>query len=64
VGEVAEVSALGAARLAWRVLDREAAWSTGRGGRIYRPRMDPDERRRHRRDWSGEISRARFIPSS
>ena len=45
VGEVAEVSALGAAKLAWRALGHEAAWPTASSGRIYRPILDPSERR-------------------
>jgi glycerol kinase len=62
VGEVAEVSALGAARLAWRVLGRESAWPNGSNGRTYRPRMDATERRQHRLSWAGAVSRTRFTP--
>jgi glycerol kinase len=63
VAEVAEVSALGAAKLAWRSLGQEAAWPSDRSGRIYRPIMDASERRRRRRHWAGEISRTTFVPS-
>jgi glycerol kinase len=62
VGEVTEVSALGAARLAWRVLGRERTWPTVSGGRIYRPGMDRTERHQHRLSWAGAISRTRFAP--
>ena len=62
VSDVAEVSALGAAKLAWRALGDAAAW-TGTSGRIYRPIMEPTERRRHRAQWMSEISRTRFTPN-
>jgi glycerol kinase len=62
VGEVAEVSALGAARLAWRALGEEAAWPTTSSGRVYRPALDSTERRGHRQRWAREVSRTRFAP--
>jgi glycerol kinase len=62
VGEVAEVSALGAAKLAWRMLGREAAWPVASSGRVYRPALDPTERREHRQRWAREIGRTRFAP--
>jgi glycerol kinase len=62
VSDVAEVSALGAAKLAWRALGPEGAWPTGRSGRIYRPIVDPGERRQRREHWAGELSRTRFTP--
>jgi len=62
VSDVPEVSALGAAKLAWRALGRESTWPTGSSGRIYRPIMDPSERRRRREHWAGEINRTRFDP--
>jgi glycerol kinase len=62
--DVAEVSALGAAKLAWRALGHEGAWPTESSGRIYRPIVDPSERRRRREHWAGEINRARFTPSA
>ncbi len=64
VSEVAEVSALGAAKLAWRALGYEDAWPSRNGGRIYRPVLDPVERRRRRGNWAGEVSRTKFTPSS
>jgi glycerol kinase len=63
VSDVPEVSALGAAKLAWRALGNEDAWPTTSSGRIYRPLVDPDERRRRREHWAGEISRTRFTPT-
>ena len=64
VSEVAEVSALGAAKLAWRALGHEDAWPSRNSGRIYRPVLDPVERRRRRSHWASEVSRTTFIPSS
>jgi glycerol kinase len=63
VSEVAEVSALGAAKLAWRTLGRADDWP-GRSGRIYRPVMDRRERRVRRDHWAGEIDRTRFAPTN
>ena len=60
VGEVAEVSALGAAKLAWRALGREAAWPAASSGHVYRPALDSTERRGHRQRWAREVSRTRF----
>ena len=64
VGEVAEVSALGAAKLAWRALGNGAAWPTASSGRVYRSILDATERDRRRRHWAGEVSRTRFTPSA
>jgi glycerol kinase len=64
VSDVPEVSALGAAKLAWRALGHESAWPRDRSARIYHPMVDPNERRQHREHWAGEIDRTRFTPSS
>jgi glycerol kinase len=64
VSETAEVSALGAAKLAWRSLGRESNWPTRSRARVYVPIMDSSERLRRRERWAGEISRTRFIPRS
>jgi glycerol kinase len=64
VSEVAEVSALGAAKLAWRALGHADAWPSNSGGRIYRPLVSANERHRRRAHWAGEINRTRFTPSS
>jgi glycerol kinase len=63
VSDVAEVSALGAAKLAWRALGHADAWSSSGGGGIYRPLVSANERRRRRAHWAGEINRTRFTPS-
>jgi glycerol kinase len=62
VSEVPEVSALGAAKLGWRVLGHEDAWAGEAGCRVYIPIMDSSERRRRRERWAREIARTRFIP--
>ena len=64
VAEVAEVSALGAAKLAWRALGNGAAWPTASHGRIYSPILDAIERGSRRRRWAVEISRTRFTTSA
>jgi glycerol kinase len=64
VGEVAEVSALGAAKLAWRALGNGAAWPTASSGRVYHPILDATERGRRRLRWAGEVSRTRFTTSA
>ena len=63
VSDVPEVSALGAAKLAWRTLGHASAWPSRSNGRIYRPNVDPSERRRRRNHWAGEINRTRFTPT-
>ena len=55
VAEVAEVSALGAAKLAWRALGNGAPGRPS-SGRIYRPILDASERRRRR-----DAGRARSV---
>jgi glycerol kinase len=63
VSDVPEVSALGAAKLAWRTLGHQEAWPTVRSGRIYQPKLDSSERRQRREHWAGEVERTRFTPS-
>jgi glycerol kinase len=60
VSEVAEVSALGTAKLAWQALGH-GAWPSS-SGQIYRPIVDAKERRQRRAHWAGEINRTRFVP--
>jgi glycerol kinase len=60
VSDVAEVSALGVAKLAWQSLDHECAWPTLSSGRIFRPIVEPGERGRRREHWASEINRTRF----
>jgi glycerol kinase len=64
VSDVAEVSALGAAKLAWLALGRNSAWPSHSSGRIYRTSVDPGERRRRREQWADEINRTRFTPGT
>lgn len=64
VGEVAEVSALGAARLAWAGLGREVSWTAHGGGAVYGPRLGQPDRLRRRRHWAAEVSRTRYHPVS
>jgi glycerol kinase len=61
VSEVAEVSALGTAKLAWQALGHGGAWPSS-SGQIYRPIVDVNERRRRRTHWIGEVNRTRFAP--
>jgi glycerol kinase len=63
VSEIAEVSALGAAKLAWQALGRGSAWPHSSSSRIYRPILDGNERHMRRSRWAGEINRTRFTPS-
>jgi glycerol kinase len=64
VSEVPEVSALGAAKLAWRALGQQDAWPSETSGRIYVPIINSSERRRQRERWAGEIARTKFLPRS
>lgn len=63
VGEVAEVSALGAARLAWTSLGRADSWPSRDGGAVYHPKLEATDRRHLRRRWAGEVSRTRYRPA-
>ena len=56
VGEVAEVSALGAARLAWASLGGDTAWPVGERRHGLRAGAARPERRRRRRRWAGEVA--------
>jgi glycerol kinase len=58
VGAVPEVSALGAARLAWATLG-EPAWPVA-GGHRFTPAWGEPERQAGRLRWAGEVRRARF----
>lgn len=61
VSDVAEVSALGAAKLAWATLGHDASWPTGEG-RTFTPALGDEDRRRRRQHWAGEIARTRYRP--
>jgi glycerol kinase len=60
VAEVAEVSALGAARLAWERLGQRTSGPNFSSGRTYSPRLHETERQSRRRRWAREVSRARY----
>jgi glycerol kinase len=61
VSAVAEVSALGVAKLAWQVLGHPAAWTAG-ADVAYVGTLGDIDRAERRARWAGEIARARFIP--
>ena len=64
VADIAEISALGAAQLAWRSLSPELDWTSSRARpRTFSPTLDPADRRRRRADWAGEVVRARLAPA-
>ena len=63
VSAVAEVSALGAAKLAWEVLGERSRWPRENRGKVVTSRLDPDTRIRRRRNRATEVARARFPPS-
>ncbi len=60
VSEVAELSALGAAKLAWGVLGEGSRWPRESRARVVTSRLDPETRIRRRRHWAAEVARARF----
>jgi glycerol kinase len=60
VADVAEVSALGAAKLGWQSLGRSQDWPSHAGGRSYRGRLTTADRISRRDHWGVEIARARF----
>ena len=64
VADVPEVSALGAARLAWQTLGRHAEWPARPRSRVVPATVEAGEREQRRRRWTREVARARFIPSA
>ena len=64
VADIAEISALGAAQLAWQsVVARARLELRPRPPRMFSPTLDPAERRRRRAVWAGEVVRARLAPA-
>ena len=59
VADVPEVSALGAARLAWRALGSGPSWRQAPPARTYTPRIGPDVRATARREWTMNLDAAR-----
>jgi glycerol kinase len=62
VGNVAEVSALGVARLAWGALGMDTSWPALAGGAVYSPGLEEPQRRQRRRHWAAEVGRTRLRP--
>ena len=62
VADMAEVSALGAAKLGWESLDRGQEWPSHTGARSYTGRLTTADRTSRRDHWGAEIARARFTP--
>ncbi|MEU4604812.1 FGGY family carbohydrate kinase [Kribbella sp. NPDC023972] len=56
---VAEVSALGAAELAWATLGETTAWADKRTARTFEPAIDAGSRATRRTDWSKAIASVR-----
>ena len=63
VADIAEISALGAAQLAWQSLSPELDWSSDRAPRTFSPTVDSADRQRRRAVWAGEVVRARLAPA-
>jgi len=60
VADVAEVSALGAAQLAWEHLGAITGWAERRGpARAFEPAIDPTTRRRLRARWAAAVDATR-----
>jgi glycerol kinase len=65
VADIAEVSALGAAQLAWPALSPELDRTFDRARpRLFSPTLDPAERHRRRASWAGEVVRSRLAPAN
>jgi glycerol kinase len=64
VAKVAEVSALGAARLAWQSLGAGHLWRTTGDPHVYSPALDPAERGRRRRRWAEAVRQARIAQNT
>jgi glycerol kinase len=62
VADVAEVSALGAAKLGWQSLGRGQDWPDHARARSYTGNLTTADRASRRDHWRGEIGRARFTP--
>ena len=60
VADIAEISALGAAQLAWQSLSPELDWSSDRARRTFSPTVNSADRQRRRAVWAGEVARARL----
>ncbi|GAA3591930.1 FGGY-family carbohydrate kinase [Kribbella ginsengisoli] len=56
VSDVAEISALGAAELAWTTLGQATGWAEQRTTRVFEPTLDQSARRRQRAHWAGAVA--------
>ncbi len=59
VADVPEVSAVGAAKLAWRSLGAGASWRQAPPARTYTPGIGPDVRAERRQEWRMNLDAAR-----
>ncbi|WP_460664611.1 FGGY family carbohydrate kinase [Kribbella swartbergensis] len=57
--DVAEISALGAAELAWTTLGETTDWAAKRTARIFEPSIDADARATRRTQWSEAVAAVR-----
>ena len=64
VTNVAEVSALGAAKLAWQAAGQAAAWVPPSSRRRYTPAVTQPDRHQRRARWAAEVERACYVPGS
>jgi glycerol kinase len=61
VADLAEASALGAARMGWSALKSTSAWSSDLDGATrYAPRHDDPAMARRRRQWQQAVRRSRL----
>ncbi|MFF0338816.1 FGGY family carbohydrate kinase [Kribbella sp. NPDC004875] len=61
--EIAEVSALGAAELAWTTLGETTGWAQKRTSRSFEPSLDDTERTRRRAEWATAVAGVRVTPA-
>ncbi|TCO19162.1 glycerol kinase [Kribbella steppae] len=57
--DVAEISALGTAELAWTTLGETTAWATTRTTRLYEPTLAPEPRATRRTHWAEAVAAVR-----
>ncbi|MFG1818434.1 FGGY family carbohydrate kinase [Kribbella sp. NPDC049174] len=57
--DVAEISALGTAELAWTTLGETTSWADKRTGRIFEPAIDPESRVARRTHWALAVAAVR-----
>ena len=61
--DVAEISALGAAELAWTTLGVTTGWAARRTYRTFEPGRDAGDRGRLRAQWAGAVASVRVRPA-